>query len=161
MIDFSKAVDYLLEHDYLVVLNNEIVITGKFRREFNPLPKSRVEPIIEVKKWIDDEELYNKFIIDAEIPHRVTATNGKQYTVRQFSPGIAKKLRKIIDNTDYSLLTQSVRNYYKSNIFKKTLKNYIEEAIWKDEYEAYKKAKEEGTLSTILSAGSGGNRFED
>jgi hypothetical protein len=163
MLDFSKAVNYLLENGYLAMINGEITITGKFKREFNPVPLEKLEKIFpDTTKAGTREEVWRKFIADAEIPYKATATNGKQYTIRQYSPGIANKLMQIIKEVgDYNVLVESTKLYYKTNGYKKILSNYIDQKIWKDEYERYLKAKEEGKLQTILAAGSGGNRFED
>lgn len=163
MLDFSKAVNYLLENGYLAMINGEITFTGKFKREFNPVPAKKLEEIFpDTNTAGTREEIWRKFIKDAEIPHKATATNGKQYTIRQYSPGIANKLMQIIKEVDdYNVLVESTKLYYKSNSYKKILSNYIDQQIWRDEYERYEQAKKDGKLQTILAAGSGGNRFED
>lgn len=162
MITFSSAVDYLLDNGYLAVINGEVTITGKFKREFNPVPKTKVEQIFKDNpEVVSREAIWKKFIEDAKIPYQVTATDGKKYTIRQFSAGIADKLIKIIKEVDYGILTRSTEVYYTQNGYKKTLKNYLIEEVWREAYEDYARREKEGKLTTILAAGSGGNRFED
>jgi hypothetical protein len=163
MITFSQAVDYLLENDYLAVINGEIVITNKFLREFKPIPQDRAEQLFpNAPAIISREAVWNKFIEDAEIPYRATFTDGKQYTIRQYSASIADKLIRIIKSVpDYKILVASTKLYYKSNNFKLILSNYIDKQVWKDEYERYEKALRSGQMSSVNAASSGGNRFED
>lgn len=162
MITFSSAVDYLLDNGYLAVINGEVTITGKFKREFNPVPKTKVEQIFKDNpEVVSREAIWKKFIEDAKVPYQVTATDGKKYTVRQFSAGIADRLISIIKKVDYEILCKSTEQYYNQNGYKKTIKNYFEEGVWQGAYEEYEKARKEGKLTTILAAGSGGNRFED
>ncbi len=163
MMTFSQAVDYLLINGYLAYINDEITITGKFKREFRPIGIARAEQLFPNQPTlISREAIWKKFMEDAGIPHKVTATDGKQYTIRQYSPGIANKLIQIIKSVpDYNILAESTKNYYASNAYKLTFSNYIDRLVWHEEYERYAKAKASGTLGTILSAGSGGNRFED
>lgn len=160
---FALAVDYLLENGYLAVINHKITITGKFNREFNPVPRERINQIFpEAPEVISREAIWKKFIEDAKIPYKVTATDGKQYTIRQYSPGICDKLIKIIKQVDnYKILTESTRLYYESNTYKFVLSNYIDRRVWEDEYNRYKAAVDTGTLAILKAAGSGGNKFED
>ncbi len=163
MTTFSQAVDYLLNNGYLAYINGEITITGKFNREFRPIPVERAEQLFpENPTIVSREAIWKKFIEDAEIPHKVTATDGKLYTIRQYSPAIANKLVQIIRSVpDYKILIESTKLYYRSNAYKLTLSNYIDRRVWSEEYDRYAKAKADGKLDNILSAGSGGNRFED
>lgn len=163
MTNFSEAVDYLLDNGYLAMINGEIVITGKFKREFNPVPKDKIEQIFPGSPHtISREAIWKKFIEDAKIPHKATGSNGKQYTIRQFSPSIADKLIRIIKSVDdYSALVESTKLYYQANSFKLIFSNYIDKGVMLDEYTRYKKAQSEGKLSAIITAGTGGNRFED
>lgn len=163
MIDFAKAVDFLLQNGYLAHINGEITITGKFKREFRPVPRERIEQIFQDSPTVVSREaIWAKFIKDADIPYKGYSTDGKTYTIRQYSPGIADKLIQIIKTVpSYELLVESTKAYYKSNTFKKILSNYIDQKIWKDEYERYEQAKKEGKLNNFLAPSSGGNKFED
>jgi hypothetical protein len=164
MITFSKAVDYLLENDYLAVINGEKVITNKFLREFKPIPKERLEQLFaDSPDVISREAIFKKFCEDAEIPYKGTFTDsGKQYTIRQYSPGIADRLIKIIKSVpNYKILVEATKLYYKSNGFKLILSNYIDKQVWKDEYERYEKAVQSNQVSRLNAASSGGNPWED
>lgn len=164
MITFATAVDYLLENDYLAVTTDgKIVITNKFTREFRPVPKSRLEEVIpNSPQVISREQIFRKFVEDADIPYKASGTDGRQYTIRQYSPGIADKLIRIIKSVDsYNILVESTKLYYKSNSFKKIFSNYIDQNIWRDEYERYEKNVKAGTIDHNIATSSGGNRFED
>lgn len=162
MITFAQAVDFLIDNDYLAVIDGKVVVTNKLTREFKPIPKSRIEQIFPNNpSIISRETIFKKFIEDAEIPYKAQSSDGKLYTIRQYSAGIADRLIQIIKNVDYQTLVQSTKLYYKSNTFKVILSNYIDKKIWKDEYERYEKAKTSGQIDSVIATGSGGNRFED
>jgi hypothetical protein len=162
MITFAKAIDFLLGNDYLAVVNGEIVITNKLKREFKPIPKEKIDVIFpDCPTIVSREQIWKKFIADAEIPHKGIATNGKAYTIRQYSPGIADQLIRIIKAVNYQSLVKSTALYYKSNSYKVILSNYIDKEIWKEEYERYEKAKASGQIDSVMASSSGGNRFED
>lgn len=164
MITFATAVDFLLDNNYLAVTQDgKIVITNKFTREFRPIPRSTVEQIIPNAPLIlSREQIFKKFIEDAAIPYKATGTDGRQYTIRQYSAGIADKLIRIIKSvSSYDILVKSTKQYYQSNSFKKVFSNYIDQNIWRDEYERYEKALASGTIDQTIVSSSGGNRFED
>lgn len=164
MLTFAKAVDYLLENDYLAVLSDgKIVITNKFTREFKPVPRDRIEQIFQdAPQIISREQIWKKFIEDADIPHKATGSDNRQYTIRQYSPGIADRLIQIIKAVpNYRTLVEATKLYYKSNSFKMILSNYIDKGVWKDEYERYEKAIQTGQIDNVIASSSGGNRFED
>jgi GTP-sensing pleiotropic transcriptional regulator CodY len=100
----------------------------------------------------EKKEIWNKFIADTKIPHRVTTSTGT-YTVRQFSLPAANCLLKIVKDPaiDYNRLVKSTNNYYNTVTYKILLSKYLLNGVWKDEYEHYKESIET----------SGGNRFED
>jgi hypothetical protein len=164
MITFATAVDFLLDNGYLAVTtDSKIVITNKFTREFRPVPRARLEQVIpNSPQIISREQIWKKFIDDADIPYKATGTDGRQYTIRQYSSGIADKLIRIIKSVDsYEILVKSTKQYYQSNSFKKILSNYIDQNIWRDEYERYEKSLKSGTIDQNIITASGGNRFED
>jgi hypothetical protein len=162
MIDLKAAVDYLLANGYLTMVNGKIVITGKLRRELklpeqDNLVKENKLDNLDVR---EEEEVWDKFIKDAQIPHRVIV-NGQSYTVRQYSKEIAKQLVRIVKEVkDYTILVESTKQYYRSTTYVKTLKNYISERLWKYAYEQYEQNQAKNPLMDKAEA-SGGNRFED
>lgn len=163
-VDFASAVEFLLENGYLAYLSDKVVITNKFTREFNPLPRPRAEQLFPDKpEVVSREDIWNKFMADAEVPHRATFSgDGKQYTIRQFSLKAANNLIKVIKSVpDYKVLVEATKAYYKSNSYKLTFTNYLERRVWKQQYDQYEKALKEGKLREMLARGSGSNKFED
>lgn len=151
-INLKECVDYLLANGYAVVALDQFVVTKKlqdelFKREPNihtPEPPQTIMPVKTVSpKSLIGKDLWNIFIADAEIPWRVTAPDGGVYTVRQFSPAMAKKLSTIINNPEieYSILVESTKHYYKTVTYKALLSNYLEKDIWFGEYQEWKKNK--------------------
>lgn len=157
MIDLKQAIDYLLEHDYLTVVGDKLTITNKLHKEFKPIPRDRVEVIFpDQPALISRQAIWEKFIKDAQIPHQAEGSEGKKYTLRQYSPGIVDDLIKIIKQVDYRILTESVKRYYNTATFKLTFKNYLQRNVWKEEYKRY----EEGLKTNSLAYGQGGNPWE-
>lgn len=157
IIDLKAAVNFLLANDYLTVVENKLVITNKLHRETKLAPKDRVDVLFPDEPGIITREaIWAKFIKDADIPYQVEGSEGRKYTVRQYSDGIVDDLVKIIKSCDYNILVGSVKRYYNSNTYKLLLSNYIRKGIWKDEYERYKEAIKTSTVAY----GQGGNIWE-
>lgn len=162
MLTLDKAIDFLLENDYLAYIQGKIVVTGKLQREFKPIPKDKIDVIFpDQPTVVSREALWKKFMADAEVPHKAIATDGRAYTIRQYSAGLANQLTRIIKTVNYEILVKSTALYYKSNSYKVIFSNYLEKNIWKEEYERYEKAKVSGQMDSNIAASSGGNRFED
>ena len=162
----KDCVNYLLENGYGLVVSGQFVITKKlnddlFNRTPNVITPEPPQVMIPGKPIVTKatlgKDLWNTFITDAEIPYRVTAPDGQTYTVRQYSPSIAKKLIGMINdpNIDYSILVASTKHYYKTITYKALLSNYIDKEIWLGEYQAWKENKGKHT------ANDGNNLFED
>lgn len=150
-MNLRDVLRWLLEEKLIVIVGNQIVFTKKAAEDLKTLgfdtkivenialntatPVQSVEPI----HVGDKKQIWNQFIYDADIPHRVQAPDGGVYTVRQYSPGCADKLMRIIRDPkiDYSRLVESTKQYYKSVTYKALLGNYIDKEIWRSEYEAW------------------------
>lgn len=168
-MDLRSALGYLLDNEYLVLIENQLIITKKLTDSLN-LPDRRREVVedsavtvappvtaTKVTKKVskDLKQVWDQFIIDAEIPWRVTTPSGEKYTVRQYGPSAAQKLLQIIntEGVDYDTLTASTKYYYKNTTYKAILSNYLLKDLWKEEYNEFKKGHS--------SEGEQGNRFED
>lgn len=162
MTDFRTSVKYLLDNGYITVANGSVFITSKFNREVAKDLTERVD-LEETEQLVTNKDVWDKFMKDANVPHKATATDGKQYTIRQFSPQTLKKLISIIKEVDsYSLLAEATKLYYRSNAYKLTFKNYLEREVWKNEYERLQKASENPKdLERLHTQGSGKNKFEN
>lgn len=150
MIDLKQAIDYMLSNGYVAFVNGELVITNKLKREF-----------VANADLLTKKEVWDKFIQDADIPHRVSGSDGKFYTIRQYSPKVGNLLLAAIKACDYDVLVESTKRYYKSTGYKLVLSNYFERRVWVEEYNRYMKEKKDGTLTRYIQSSSGGNPFED
>lgn len=152
-----ELLQFLLDREYAVVVGDKPVLTKKFKDLF-PEPKVSTLQLVATGDRVDDKkELWNKFIIDADIPHRVKSNRGESYTVRQYSLPAINKLIKVLNTPglDYDILVKSTKQYYKTVTFKQLLSNYLVDDTWLHEYEEFKKGNVEGSTE------GGGNRFED
>jgi hypothetical protein len=170
-MSLKESLNWLIENGYAVIVQNQIVFTKKCAEELKVMgvtAKTNEDvPTITIAVPVkpegerptgDKKEIWNKFIEDAQIPHRVKAPDGGIYTVRQYSPGCALKLFRIIANPeiDYMRLVESTRHYYKTVTYKALLGNYIEKEIWRSEYEAW---ENKNTKEQPLTNGE--NRWEN
>lgn len=152
-------IQWLLDNGYCVLVNKTIVFTNKVNDELNGV-KASIEKPPTTKDIIagltDPKSVWNKFIEDAEVPHRVKAPDGGVYTVRQYSIANAKRLVSIINDPkiEYDRLTQSTKNYYATVTYKALLSNYLEKGLWLHEYQEWK-----GTADK--KKGTGENPFEE
>ena len=144
----KDVVQWLLSESYAVIVQGQLVITQKCQSEITSLiapPIEQVLPTVAPKKVtrppVDVRAIWDKFMEDADIPHRVTAHNGGQYTVKQYSRPAAARLAQIVNDKtiDYKILVESTKNYYKTVTFKQTIGNYIEQEVWRYEYLEWQK----------------------
>ena len=114
----NEAVSFLIKEGYLTLMAGEITITNKLKREYGTnIP-------VDISKLTADE-LYYKFIEDAEIPTLLPLGQGnKKYKVRQKSEPLKRAIKKALKTVSYDDLVQSTKNYYKqSNVSRLTLSN--------------------------------------
>lgn len=164
-MNLIENVKWLLDNDYLIVVDSTPVLTAKFYKELKyTMPKDQapleVPEILETPvpvKSVPKKEVWNKFIEDAEIPWRVTAKDGGTYTVRQYNIPAANKLIKIIQdpNVDYDKLVASTKNYYKTVSYKLLLSKYLLNEVWSSEYKEWEKR------GNKVRSSPGENSFED
>lgn len=142
----KDVVQWLLSESYVVTVNGELVFTKKCLDDLGTPSVTKVEDSeapkqLQARPKVDLKDIWNKFITDAEVPHRVRASDGGIYTVRQFSKGVAARLVAIINKVDYKILVESTKNYYRTVSYKQLLSNYIEKDLWKYEYDEWLKNK--------------------
>jgi len=162
--NLKNVLQWMIDNEYGVLIGKEFVLTNKVNTELNGLrPSTAViaihRPVTAVTKVINPtskKDIWNKFIADADIPHRVKSTTGGTYTVRQFGAAAVNELIKIISDPsiDYHAFVESTKHYYKTVTFKALLSNYLLKQIWRGEYDEWIK----GNRNVVTS---GENRFED
>ena len=152
----KEITNKLLAEGYLVLIDRKPVLTAKFEKEIGygasqlktasqneqlVLRDNKiVTELIKPTSYTDNpKEVWNAFIADVELPHRVSDGKGGQYTIRHYSLPVAKRLMKIIADPkiDYTRLVQSTKHYYKTVTYKNILSNYIDKGIWEGEYEQW------------------------
>jgi hypothetical protein len=171
----KEVIQWMLDNGYGLLVNNKFVITHKVNDELftkpvtqsvelvkttNEVVKTPTELVkrVEKKKIVTEDEkkgLWNKFIEDAKIPHRVNSGTGV-YTVRQWNKPASDILYKIVNNPDidYQRLVDSTNNYYTTITYKILLTNYLLNNVWEDEYNNYSK-------TTVKKSNDGSSIFED
>jgi len=151
----KEVIQWMLDNGYGLLVNNQFVITNKVNEEL--FGKSVIQTSVEVVKTSTElvktstelvkyklteqekKDIWNKFITDTKIPHRVETGNGS-YTVRQYNQPAANALVKIIKDPqiDYNKLVKSTNHYYTTVTYKILLSKYLLNGVWKDEYDNYK-----------------------
>ena len=170
-MNVKEVAQWLLDNAYMMLVSGKPVLTAKFDKELGyvvevPTLSSVKETITvsvpitsgeAIKRLSDPKDVWNAFIHDADIPHRVKATDGSTYTVRQYGTNVARKLQKIIQDPaiDYWKLVEATKNYYKVTTYKQLLSNYIAKDIWKHEYSEWLKGNKQQ-----IQVSDGGSRWE-
>lgn len=158
----EEVINELIAQDFIVVMNEDFIFTKKYyllnSQEITTV--TTATPIVSppvLRLGDNKKEIWNQFIIDTEIPHRVNTGSGN-YTVRQFSKGAVNKLISIISTSgvDYQTLVDSTKHYYKTVVYKILLSRYLLEDVWQDEYNEYIKKKTSETTAKPWV-----NRFEN
>lgn len=172
-MEFKKIVEWLLSNEYLVLVGGKPVPTVRFEREIGYVapaeviltPRQISQELVQqgvvtsseaIKKLTDPKLVWNAFIADSSIPHRVKSPDGLTYTIRQYGASVARKLMKIIQDpkVDYWRLVESTKHYYQVTTYKQLLSNYIDKDVWRHEYDSYSiKSKKDYSIG-------GGNPFE-
>jgi hypothetical protein len=138
-MEIKKVVKWLLDNNYAVLVDGEIILTRKLADELSGIQVSEGKPKIGriVVNTDEKKELWNKFILDCEVPHRVTSPDGKIYTIRQYNKQAVDKLISILKDPtiNYQRFVESTKNYYKTVTYKNTLSNYLIREIWRGEYD--------------------------
>lgn len=150
--NLRNVVAWLLDQEYGHLINGEFVITNKLNRDLRPGGGvSIITPTLQLTK----KDTWNRFILDAEIPHRVTSSIGT-YTVRQFNAVAVNKLISILRDSevDNEKFIASTKNYYKSVTGRTTLSKYLTSDLWRDDYNEWIK-------NPIAIVNDGSSRWED
>jgi hypothetical protein len=157
-VEFKDHLQYLLDNKYVVIMDNKPVVTTNFEEAVAKLLDTTPEKPRKAQTvdGLTLKDLWNKFIIDAQIPHRVRNPQGQQYTIRHYTDAASKKLRQIVSDKsiDYNRLIAATKHYYAVTTYKKTLQNYLLGDIWLDEYKEYK-------VDAIIPTNDGSFSLED
>lgn len=169
-----------MDQKYGMIVGNQFIITQKLQNElFNPgsiilridqqlsgettnttthIRPTATNQVPTLRLAAPDEKkaIWNQFVERAAVPHRVKASDGGIYTVRQYSPLAVNKLIQIVKTpgVEYDRLIASTKQYYATVSYKVLLSNYLLKDIWKDEYDNYKPGVK-------IKVNDGSNPWED
>lgn len=125
----NGSVNYLIQNGYLTVIDGELTITGKLRRDFAEVERER---IVEEKK-LAGREFFHKFAEDSKVPSFIHMSNGAKFTVKYYTPSVLGHLKRAINEVGYEKLTEITENYYKQqNLARTTLQKFLSQGIWRD-----------------------------
>lgn len=152
--NLKSVANWLLTNGYGVLVNDEFVITRKLNAELFQRG-TEIETMDIPLDFTDRKAVWNAFILNAEIPHRVNSSIGV-YTVRQYNLAAANRLMSILKDPtiDNEVFVSSTKNYYKAIAGKTTLSKYLASELWKWEYEEWLKNPRE-------TVNDGSSRWED
>lgn len=140
---FKQVFQYLLDNKFVMILSGKPVFTLEFEKKYEEEGKDlrTNQAVVTVQQLVKADslkELWNKFIADAQIPHRTTSPEGRSYTIRHYTQAASRKLKQIIATVDYDRLVACTKNYYMTTSYKKTLQNYLIDDTWEGEYQEWK-----------------------
>lgn len=159
-MSLDEWVKWGLENRYLVSIKEEFKITNNLKRDYaksssssqsgSNLPavksSSRRREVSGTLGNIDD--LFQKFIIDCEVPTRMSNGRGGFYWSNRFNKDAAKEFGKILPTINYDALVLSTKLYYKATReCGLTVKNYILDGAWRTNYYEVLKSAQENKLA--------------
>lgn len=151
----TELITKLIEQKLVMkVGEDDYIITNKLERSTG-LVKANT---------IDYKSLYKQFIIEAEVPAKIS-TNTGWFWANRYSKGGEKEFTKILKNPniDKSMLLYATKLYYKqNNTARQAIGNYFERGTWETCYDEFvKNVKENKIEQHILSQISEGQSKYD
>lgn len=159
-MELKEAVQFMVENGYMTTTKQgKYCVTAKFNKAILgvdagavPLPNNAGlvvrEPMLP-EKVINWEQLYMKFILEAQVPARLSGSGGEWYEVNKYSAPGLKGFRRAMekDRVNYPLLVKSTMLYYKnSSGFKVKIERYMQEDLWRSDYAALLASAENDTV---------------
>lgn len=145
----------LFKSHHILHFNRKLVITNKFFRDFS---MEKMQQHIDMRRKEEKETHiekavpavsfnFKKFILDAEIPEKLSLSNGSFYWANRYSEKANKAFQKLMKRPEmnYDILVVATRLYYKSGGARVTIANYILEGVWESFYDAMIINLEKGT----------------
>lgn len=170
----------MMDNNYLVAIKGKYRVTAKFNKEItgqevgivkvgnmllvqeNPPPEVSMNAQgIQVStgtphtpretQRIDWPAAFIQFITEAEVPQRGNSRDGS-YDLNKYSEPAMKAFKKILESgVDYLILVNSTKIYYKTHKqYQNKISKYIEDGIWRSDYEALKASAEKGGEQGII-----------
>src|SRR5690606_4038768 len=154
----NQLFDELIDRYYILYFNGNLVITNKFKREFQTPPQSSKSEPIPLPKEVLPEPVTKVFtqdtrpklspltqlILDAKVPAKVQ-TRDSFYWANKYNKKADDELKRILkQGYKYEILMAATKLYYKAGGRPKTIANFILEGIWQGCYEELQLSLQEG-----------------
>jgi hypothetical protein len=176
-MDVMGVLQWMLENKYLYNVKGVYKVTNRFLRDTSSdevisintlpsvIPKMSDIQIRPTKE--SDTDLFKQFMKDADIPFRITSSDGGQYTVKTTSKEAVKAYGKVLrkiekGEVNYLNLVYSTKMYYKNEkLFRQTILNYLSKGTWEFEYQQFvdKASKGSAAIQKHITEGLGGSSF--
>lgn len=149
MVNLKEATEYLVANGYMLCIKGKYKVTRKFYKEIEHPAGALVTqqlPVVRIAEaW---PERYLQFIRDAGVPARREGSKGNVYDTNKYSDGAMKVFKKILESgIKYELLVLSTGLYYKSSVNSPVaIGRYIEEGLWRTDYDALELSAQQGTI---------------
>jgi predicted transcriptional regulator len=166
-MEIQEIVKFLQDNYYIIKFDNKIVVTNKFKREFNnpgiisigvkaPMRLPAVKPTslaVKVPTPLETKVLYKQFIKEAEVPTYLPLSNGGKYAANRYSNDASKVFAIIVrdSNIDKRALLLATKLYYKqSNLARQTISNYFTQGTWESVYEEFMERVDQGNVAEYI-----------
>lgn len=89
---------------------------------------------------------YNNFILDSQVPHRLSTSNGALFAGNKFTEvGMQAYQKAIKEGCSPEVLSKCITLYYKSSLdYKKAIGSYMASGEWRTDYQALLSSAEQG-----------------
>jgi hypothetical protein len=173
-----ESLKFLKDNGYILELKGEIVLTSKFKREYDKykdmLDKVPAKPFATTSSDNTSvtKDMFKQFIQDAGVPPRIEMSNGQWFFANRYNESAHKIFTKIVQGktlingqkVDVAKLIDATKSYYKARNSARThIGNYFITGVWESCYEEYLSKHDKtasGDQGGFREDSSGGNRYE-
>jgi hypothetical protein len=147
----------LFKNHHVLHFNKKLVVTNKFHRDFSMEDMKqcvlRAQAEVQQLPAITPAEVpavsfnFKKFIMDAQIPEKLTLSNGSFYWANRYSAPADKAFQKMMKRPGmrYDVLVIATKLYYQSGGARVTIANFMLEGTWESFYDTMLQELEQGT----------------
>lgn len=133
----KAALELLVRNGYLESVKGKYRCTAKLNQVKGPDVFLQTSLGVIRIAGTDWQDMFVKFIIEAQVPRRAESSDGGVYDLNKYSADAMKHFKELMtrDGIRYDLLVKVTQAYYKGpGRYKKTISNYILEGIWRMDY---------------------------
>lgn len=154
----EDVLQYLKDNLLIVPQAGGYIVTNKLKRALSGV-KSTISNTKPTKfsspRALTIDELYKQFIVDAEVPTKITTSSNFSYWANRYSKDGAKAFKAVYLDTkiDKKILLAATKWYYKqTNTARVMISKYFTEGIWESCYDDFVRAIEKNKSSIIPSS---------